>query len=225
MYRTHLTPGREAQNSSTYEATHHFRSMKNLVPSPLRRSPSPIRPRTSDGAPRLHQMRGDGRSVAYKRPVIRRIDDPRQARSVSPVYISPLQERHSKDPRSPRCQTRPAIREYLSADHNESLPYNRGPYLPPTQTSSDNLTLEPVKTTIPIRKCRQPVPSMIDYLTMEELEDVWEIQDIYRGTVDVPQKPTTPTQRTEEQDDPPSPLSPPTFRRQHHPFRHSYTQF
>ena len=36
------------------------------------------------------------------------------------------------------------------------------------------------------RRKRQHVPSMIDYLTLEQLETVWRGQDTYKGTVDAP---------------------------------------
>jgi len=56
-------------------------------------------------------------------------------------------------------------------------------------------------------RSRRHVPSMLDYLSLEQLEDLWELQDLYLGPVDVPQKPGSPMWRTGE-DDPRSPIHP-----------------
>ncbi len=52
------------------------------------------------------------------------------------------------------------------------------------------------------RKRREQIPSMIDYLTLSQLENVWQRQDTYEGVVDAPQRApqlngTSSRQRTE----------------------------
>ena len=38
------------------------------------------------------------------------------------------------------------------------------------------------------RERRENIPSMIDYLTLSQLENVWQRQDTYKGCVDAPQR-------------------------------------
>ena len=62
------------------------------------------------------------------------------------------------------------------------------------------------------RQPRKQVESMVEYLSLEQLENMWRSQDMYLGTVVAPQKPTSPMFRIEE--DPRSPILPvhPAFR-------------
>ena len=62
------------------------------------------------------------------------------------------------------------------------------------------------------RQPRKQVESMVEYLSLEQLENMWRSQDMYLGTVVAPQKPKSPMWRIEE--DPRSPSLPvhPAFR-------------
>ncbi|MCJ1325367.1 hypothetical protein MMC10_002030 [Thelotrema lepadinum] len=62
------------------------------------------------------------------------------------------------------------------------------------------------------RQARKQVESMVEYLSLEQLENMWQSQDMYLGTVVAPQKPKSPMWRIEE--DPRSPVLPvhPAFR-------------
>ena len=67
---------------------------------------------------------------------------------------------------------------------------------------------------------RTRLPSMTDYLTMEQLESAWQMQDTYKlGSVELiskPQTPKTPLWKIDELVDPRSPLAlvHPAFRNQ-----------
>ncbi|MCJ1485445.1 hypothetical protein MMC06_005619 [Schaereria dolodes] len=228
MYKTNIPPAHRFPDPSAYEATSQgLFSVKHLVPAPLRRSRSPPRLRASERAPRLHQIREDAKPVAFHRPLTRRVDNLRQARSVSPVSFLPSlsQDRRPSEPVLPRYQRRPAVREYLTVERMEDFPSSQRPPVQASQSNPDFSTLEPVKTTAPTRKSRRYVPSMVDYLTLEQLEDVWDLQDTYKGTVDVPQKPFSPVRRRpEELVSPISPAVNAAFRHREHPFHNGFAQ-
>ena len=242
-----IPPAHRFNEPSAYGASsNHLQTMRDLIPEPLRRSRSPSRPQTSDGRPSLWEHRSEGRGVGFRRPTIQRVDGPRMARSVSPVYVSPLHDRPFDGPSPPSLQTRPVPRQYLTAQEVERLPSSRRApprdYLtaeqverlpssrrpaPQTTRSRPELpTLEPLSTRpVPPRKGRAHIPSMIDYLTLEQLEGVWQKQDSYKGVLDVPQKPATPISLIAEETDEYSPIYHPAFRRQRHPFNAKKNSF
>ncbi len=55
-------------------------------------------------------------------------------------------------------------------------------------SSADNRASSSRPSGLTRRKRREPVPSMIDYLTLSQLETVWQKQDTYKGCVDAPQR-------------------------------------
>lgn len=76
---------------------------------------------------------------------------------------------------------------------------------------------------VPGRNPRKHVPSMMEYMSLEQLENLWEAQDLYKGNIDVPQKPRSPVWRLDAVD-PRSPLHPvhPAFRDEPFSFHNSF---
>jgi len=154
------------------------------------------------------------------------------SRSVSPVRnfralepapeIKPMQASNTR----PRLQHLPAPPEYITLEqvrdlrananrrphspHQRTLPYSRSTRevvrSPPGMRHQIRLTVTSPGTP-PSSRSRKYVPSMADYLSLEQLEDLWESQDFYKGPIDVPQKPASPMWRIDE-DDPRSPIHP-----------------
>lgn len=206
-------------------------SMKDLVPAPLRsKSRSPLlRSRTSDEANRTKPVQIVGARTAWDCYPPRPTEIVRSARSVSPTpaHRSPPPVRV----RSPRQRYLHIPPEYLNAKQSKlpAVNVNRRPALPSVNSMpTSSIPREPkgvptttrnhIKLTISSpgpHQQRKHVPSMVDYLSLEQLEDLWESQDFYTGPVNAPQKPATPMWRIDE-DDPRSPLHPgaihPAFR-------------
>ena len=250
-YNSNLSPPLKelpASSISRSPSPNFLESMKDLVPAPLRkktRSPLQIsRPFTADGGNRL-QPTLEVAELNASPP--QRISDPRQTRSVSPMPQGPPPELSTQSPQ-PRWNYMP--REFLTAEQVENLPPTScrvyEPFRPaiksrkaPSRKSSRDALRSPRALRSPIRpgskpsSSRQPrkhIPSMIDYLTMEQLENEWRRQDRYKGTVDVPTKPATPRPssprwRFEEHLDPRSPLLiHPAFRHVEPPFHNSFSR-
>ena len=60
------------------------------------------------------------------------------------------------------------------------------------RTAQANLVPRPLNVrSSPARQSREHIDSMVDYLSMEQLESLWQSQDMYLGTVIAPQ-PTSP---------------------------------
>lgn len=199
-----------------------FESMKDLMPAPLRsKTRSPIlRSRTADGEKKPKPTQEVGARAEWDSYQPRRVDDRRQARSVSPMPCRPALEQRSRSSpqrtRSPRARYLRIPREDMAEEHIEETPPARQSYELYRQPAQ--LIREPIHSPQTLhspkrqrlqasgRQPRRYIPSMIDYLTMEQLEDVWQMQDIYKGTVDVPAKPPTPMWQIEDDMDPRSPL-------------------
>ena len=202
-------------------------SMKDLVPAPLRKSRSPLlRSRASDEGNRTQPIDMVGARAGWDCYPSGRIQDSRQARSVSP---QPTYRALTPAPvREPRPQQKylHVPPEYLAAEQvrNPPVSTNRRPYLPSSKTSSlRNNLREPLRSPSGARiqikpgvrapgvpgtgQSRRYVPSMVDYLSLEQLENLWQSQDLYKGPIDVPQKPASPLWRLSE-DDPRSPIHP-----------------
>ncbi|MCJ1225329.1 hypothetical protein MMC12_001978 [Toensbergia leucococca] len=62
---------------------------------------------------------------------------------------------------------------------------------------------------------REQIPSMIDYLTLEQLENVWRKQDTYKGCVEIPQKTKRQNRRSGEYQAPHA-VHRPSLRDQHY---------
>lgn len=230
--------------SSRSPSPNFFESMKDLMPAPLRsKTRSPIlRSRTTDGErkPKPTPEVGTGAEWGYHLP--RSVDDRSQARSVSPMPCRPVLEQRSRS--SPQCPKSPPPR-YLRIPREDTTKEPVGedisprkriyePYRQPAKQTrepihSPRALKSPRRLTLqaPGRQPRRYIPSMIDYLTMEQLEDVWQMQDIYKGTVDVPAKPATPIWQIEDDMDPRSPLIElvhPAFRNEPHSFHNSFSR-
>ena len=206
-------------------------SMKDLVPAPLRsksRSPT-LRPRTSNEANRTQPIQIIGARAGWDSYPPKGSEDLRQARSVSPKPISrapaPAPPPARAGNTSPRQRYLHVPPEYLTMQNVKKLPVSTSPrpQLPKANsTSAPRSAREPVGSPIGMRsqirlgglalgvpsgRSRRHVPSMVDYLSLEQLEDLWESQDLYQGPVDVPQKPGSPMWRIGEED-PRSPIHP-----------------
>ncbi|MCJ1282112.1 hypothetical protein MMC26_001435 [Xylographa opegraphella] len=205
-------------------------SMKDLVPTPLRQKRSPfLRSRSSEQASRTQLIQMVSPRSGWDYDGQSRSPDRMQSRSVSPIPASrsPLPARA----RSPRQRYLHVPPEYLTTRQTRSPPATAIKKLNPPIAESKFLRTrphEPVRSPSAMRSqnklnitapsSRHPrkyVPSMIDYLSLEQLEDIWESQDLYQGPVNVPVKAGSPMWRIDE-DDPRSPLHPeaihPAFR-------------
>ncbi|MCJ1471739.1 hypothetical protein MMC13_000379 [Lambiella insularis] len=214
-------------------------SMKDLVPAPLRSKPrSPLlRSRTSDEANRTKPIQIVGARAGWDYYPPRPTENPRNARSVSPAPVD--RQPAPARVRSPRQRYLHIPPEYLNTSQSKypAVNVSRRPALPiASSMSASCIPQQPkrvptasrnqIKLTISSpgpRQQRKHVPSMIDYLSLEQLEDLWEAQDFFKGgPVNLPQKPASPMWRIEE-DDPRSPLQPgaihPAFR--NHPSIHN----
>jgi len=205
-------------------------SMKDLVPGPLRQKRSQLlRPRTSEEASRTQPIQIVNPRSGWDYHGQSRFTDQLQSRSISPTPTSrsPLPVRA----RSPRQRYLHVPPEYLTTKSTRipSATVNKKTALPIADSMfSSTRSHEPLRspsaarshiklniTAPPSRQPRKYVPSMIDYLSLEQLEDLWESQDMYKGPVNVPVKVGSPMWRIDE-DDPRSPLHPeaihPAFR-------------
>ena len=96
-----------------------------------------------------------------------------------------------------------------------------GAGIPRRANISESLTPEPLNP----KPKRKAVPSMHEYLSLKQLEGLWEDQDLYGGGMaDAPCKPQSPMWRLQEQD-PRSPILPihPAFRNES-PFHNSFAR-
>lgn len=211
-------------------------SMKDLVPAPLRsKSRSPVlRPRSSNEANRIanrtQPIQIIGARVGWDSYSRKRAQgQQQQARSVSPKPTpkarapTPLPTRAGNT--SPRQRYLCVPPEYLAVSNTKKTPIspNPRPHIPKVNsTPSPRSVREPARSPaamrsqirlgglapgVPSGRSRRHVPSMVDYLSLEQLENLWESQDLYLGPVDVPQKPGSPIWRIGE-DDPRSPIHP-----------------
>lgn len=75
----------------------------------------------------------------------------------------------------------------------------------------------------PSRQPRKHVPSMMDYLSLEQLENLWQSHDMYGGTIGAPQKAPSPIWRAPDFD-PRSPVLPihPALRNEPVSFHNSF---
>ena len=239
-----------ASSLSRSPSPNFLESMKDLVPAPLRkktRSPIQIsRPFTADEGNRLQPTLEVGGTADWNAYPPQKLPDPRQARSLSPMPRGLIPE---LPPQSPPIRYKTVPREYLTTQQVENLPSSsRRAYEPyriavksyknPTRNNSREALRSPRTLRSPIRlgskasgrQSRKHIPSMIDYLTMEQLEREWQRQDRYKGTVDGPTKPGTPQPsspkwRFEEHLDPRSPLLiHPAFRHLEPPFHNSFSR-
>ncbi|MCJ1318030.1 hypothetical protein MMC15_003357 [Xylographa vitiligo] len=205
-------------------------SMKDLVPTPLRQKRSQfLRSRSSDEASRTQPIQMASPRSGWDYDSQSRTPDRLQSRSVSPIPASrsPLLVRA----RSPRQRYLHVPPEYLTTRQTrspsatatkkmklpiaESMSPRTRPHEPVRSPSGTRSQIKLNITAPPSRHPRKYVPSMIDYLSLEQLEDIWESQDLYKGPVNVPVKVGSPIWRIDE-DDPRSPLHPeaihPAFR-------------
>ena len=205
-------------------------SMKDLVPAPLRQKRSQLlRSRTSEEVKKTQPTQIVSARNGWDYYGQSQMPDRSQARSASPVPASrsPLPARA----RSPRQRYLHVPPEYLTTKqtHCPSAATFKKTTLPIANSMA--LSVEPhqpmpsslgmgsqIQLNITAPKSRKPrnyVPSMIDYLSLEQLEEKWESQDLYKGPVDVPIRVGSPMWRIDEHD-PRSPLHPeaihPAFR-------------
>jgi len=130
--------------------------------------------------------------LSYRSP-----DSPLPRRRRSPNFLASVKSlvHRSRSPLRPRT----------SNGEIYNTPLTDGSY---TATHRQPITLannEPRSLRSPGQKQRnrrEHIPSMIDYLTLSQLENVWQRQDTYKGCVHAPQRApqqtvTTRSQRTE----------------------------
>ncbi|MCJ1419010.1 hypothetical protein MMC32_005361 [Xylographa parallela] len=205
-------------------------TMKDLVPTPLRQKRSQfLRSRSSGEASRTQPIQMVSPMSGWDYDGQTRTPDRLQSRSVSPIPVnrSPLPVR-ARSPRQrylhvpPEYMTmRPAGRPLATATKKTILPIAESmsartrPYESLRSPAGTRSQIKLNITAPPSRHPRKYVPSMIDYLSLEQLEDIWESQDMYKGPLNVPVKVGSPIWRIDE-DDPRSPLHPeaihPAFR-------------
>ena len=226
-----------ASSHNTSPSPRFLGSMKDLVPAPLRsKTRSPIsRPRTTEGDRRVEPVQEIGQRGKWNAFPSQKFNVPDRSRSVSPMPSTTAPENSRVPTPPPKDFSRQ--RDYLTAEQVENLPSSRRvyqqPHKPlqqPMKTSKDFiLSPKAIRSPIrpgprtPARLPRRHIPSMVDYLTMEQLEDIWQIQDQYKGTVDVPTKLASPVWLMPEDEDPQSPSVHPAFRERPHPFHNSFT--
>lgn len=124
-------------------------------------------------------------------------DSPLPRRSRSPNFLASVKGlvHRSRSPLRPRTSNgeiyiTPPIQESYTAPHR--------PVIPLASNEPHSLRSSGQKR----RKRREQIPSMTDYLTLSQLENVWQRQDTYKGCVDAPQRAPqqsaiSPRQRTE----------------------------
>lgn len=130
--------------------------------------------------------------LSYRNP-----DSPLPRRSRSPNFFASVKGlvHRSRSPLCPRTSNREI---YNTPPTQESYTAVRRVIIPLANSEPRSLRSPGQKR----RKRREPIPSMIDYLTLSQLEKVWQRQDTYKGCVDTPQRApqqsaTSPRQRTE----------------------------
>lgn len=122
------------------------------------------------------------------------LDSPLPRRRHSPNFLASVKSlvHRSRSPIRPQishgeiCNT-PPIEESYTAPHRQAIPHANN---------------EPRSLRSPgqrRRNRREHVPSMIDYLTLSQLENVWQRQDTYKGCVDAPQRAPQQTAMTRGQ--------------------------
>lgn len=182
------------------------RLSRSVSPSPMRMADTRLRdspPHAKDPAPKYRYI-------------------PREYLSTEQVAALPAGQRkaYRPSPKPPMQQTQ-SPKETVGRQRSPPPPAPKDEVRPPVPSAS---APTPQAPRAPARQARRPVPSMIDYLTLEQLEDVWSMQDQYKGPLDVPTKPCTPVWRIEEELDPRSPLVHPAFRQQPLDMRNSFSQ-
>ena len=127
-------------------------------------------------------------------------DPPRLKRGRSPSFLSsvrnliprPLKRSRSKASLDVPRSANKATFEDSSASASTSTSHTSSPTSPTSRHSHCCLHSGPCEVSCieptheQARRKRQRLPSMIDYLTLEQLETVWIGQDTYKGTVDAP---------------------------------------
>ena len=234
-------------------------SMKDLVPAPLRRSRSPMLGKSGErrNTPPITML---GARTEWGSYPPSKLEELPPVRSTSPLPSNPPAHIRARTQSPVRHRTSPQKKyhyiptEYLTPERVNSLPVkkNQRPQLQPSKTSPvtnspREFVFFPVSSRSPSgleasRATRGPsrnnVMSMADYLSLEQLERLWQSQDRYKGTVDVPQKPASPMFRIAEEDprspilpaflhelpSPPRPEDHPAFRRQVYSIHNSYAR-
>ena len=123
-------------------------------------------------------------TIATLNPLLcRSQDSPLPRRSRSPNFLASVKGlvHRSRSPARPQTSNErvcdvPSIQESSSTERCLSVPFPH----------EDSRPLRP--STQRRRKRRENVPSMIDYLTLSQLENVWHRQDTYKGVVYAPQR-------------------------------------
>lgn len=183
------------------------------------RSPPPARPRSPP--PQYHRVRRDFLTVEQVEnlPVIRNNQRPAPYPSPPSSHSSPSSSSNYSSPRSqspspPSSRSLPLINSVhltILADRGTDV------------QSPDGLGLRPA----PLQP-RKNVASMVEYLSLEQLEHLWQAQDQCRLAVDLPHHPTSPMFRIESED-PRSPIHPafrhrPELRPHQNSFAHDRRQ-
>lgn len=121
-------------------------------------------------------------------PHLKRRRSPSFLASVRNLIPRPLKRsRSSASLKVPRSADRPSFDDSSASSTPISSPSSltgRHPDYRPHSSACQTSCREPVHGST--RKKRRPVPSMVDYLTLGQLETVWRSQDTYKGTVDAP---------------------------------------
>lgn len=123
-------------------------------------------------------------------------DPPRLKRCRSPSFLSSVRSliprplKRSRSPASlkvPKSADRPTFEDLSNPSSHASSPSSlrsRHSHCCLHTGSCQASCLEPAHEQA--RKKSTHVPSMVDYLTLEQLETIWRGQDTYKGTVDAP---------------------------------------
>ena len=125
------------------------------------------------------------------------LSQPRRGRS--PSFLTSVKDivHRSRSPLRPRTSNG-EIHISAPLEIPQSVPHRRA-----ISSPADNKAPSSRTSSRGRRERRKNIPSMIDYLTLSQLENVWQRQDTYKGTVDAPQRAPQqsarfPSQRREE---------------------------
>ena len=166
------------------------------LPPPYEHLPTPPSPTSSE-----HPRGRRGRSPSFLNSVktmmqqpLKRMLSPGRSPGLPPEIVLPSQNSNLSDGWVPHNQSRPrptSSRHSHCGYHTGSCEHScHACHRPSTRQG---------------RSRREPIPSMADYLTLSQLEDVWRGQDTYKGCVEMPRRTheialqTTRT-RTEDQE-------------------------
>ena len=147
--------------------------------------PPPYEDRSAPPSPTLpeHPRGRRGRSPSFLASVknimqqpLKRMRSPGRSPGHSPGLSFPSQNSNLSDSWAPRARSRPrptSSRHSHCGYHTDSCEHSCHACHRPTRQG---------------RSRREPVPSMADYLTLSQLEDVWRGQDTYKGYVEMPRR-------------------------------------